>query len=124
MPKRRAGPEEQLQRSIVQFLRVALPDRLGVFWYAVPGHRGTRKRFEMGILKAMGVRAGVPDLAFIHDGRAFFIELKAERGALTKSQKETIPRLRAAGAETFVCRSVEDVQRVLRSQGIELAGRV
>lgn len=124
MPSRRARPEEQVQRAVVDYLRVALPDRLGVVWFAVPGHRGTRKRYEMGILNAMGVRAGVPDLAFIAQGRAFFIELKSAGGRLSKAQGEMIERLRGAGATTYFCRSIADVERVLRAEGLEPAGTV
>jgi hypothetical protein len=38
---------------------------------------GARSKVEAAILKGLGVRAGVPDIIAIRDGRAYALELKA-----------------------------------------------
>lgn len=54
--------EERLQRELVRYLRAALPKPWLVFH--VPNGAG-RSKAEAGILKAMGVLAGVPDLLVV-----------------------------------------------------------
>lgn len=54
--------EEKLQRQLVAYLRAALPAPWIVFH---PANGGGRSKAEAGILKAMGVLAGVPDLFVI-----------------------------------------------------------
>ena len=53
-------PEEALQRAIVARLRARL-EPPWLFW-ATANQRGTRKAWEQAMLKAMGTRAGIPDL--------------------------------------------------------------
>lgn len=82
----RIGPEERLQRAVVQYLMLAV-DPAQCLWWHVPngGHRYPATAARM---KLMGVRPGVPDLAFIlPGGRSGFIELKAGRGTLSDNQK-------------------------------------
>ena len=119
--KHRANPEQQLHRAVTHFLRVAVPER--VVWFHVP-MGGARSKTEAAIFKGLGAKAGVPDLCFVHDGAVFFIELKTQKGRLSKAQRDMIERLRMAGAQTYVCRDVPSVARVLRSQGIDVKGRV
>lgn len=111
-------PEEQLQRAIVRFLGVALPP--DSYLFATTNQRGTRKKFEMGILKAMGARAGVPDLCLIHRGRFFGLEVKAEKGRLSEHQADAADAIVAAGGFYSVVRSVEEVERCLRGWGVIL----
>lgn len=122
MTKRRAHEEDDLQIAVADYLAIALPDRMGVVWFHVP-NGGRRNKREAGRLKRMGVKAGVPDFCFI-TRPPFFIELKAEKGRLSEDQKDMIGKLRNAGAQTYICRSIEDVQNVLTGQGVELAGMV
>ena len=110
-------PEEELQRAVVQFLKMACPTAL---WFAVPNQRGTRKRWENEMLVAMGVRAGVPDLVFVlPGGRVGFIELKAAKGRMETSQL-----IFAEEALHLVCRSLAEVQGALAAWGLPLRGRV
>lgn len=55
-----------------------------------PANGGSRSRAEAGIFKAMGVKAGVPDLVILWRtplGPAHgYIEVKAGKGKLTDSQ--------------------------------------
>lgn len=103
-------PEETLQRQVVGYLRL-IPNL--TFW-TVPNQRGTRSGFEMGILKAMGVRAGVPDLHFIlPNGRLGMIELKAGKGKPTDNQTAFIAEAIERGAYVEVCRSLDEVSQTL-----------
>lgn len=74
--------------------------------------------------KARGVRKGLPDVMVLHQGRALFLELKAEKGTLSESQRECHKALNYAGASVFVVRSIEDVQFALESSSIQPRARV
>jgi hypothetical protein len=115
-------PEEQLQRTIVLFLSTALPP--DSYMFATTGQRGTRKRFEMGILKAMGARPGVPDLIVLHRGRFMGLEVKAEKGRLSDNQADAADAIVNAGGFYSVVRSVEEVERCLRGWGVILRATV
>lgn len=114
-------PEEALQRSIVCYLKTACPDLL---WYHVP-NGGGRSKAEAGILKAMGVKPGVPDLAFIlPGGQAAYIEVKPEGGYLRPEQKTWGREIAAAGGRFAVCRSLQDVAETLTEWGVVLRAKV
>jgi hypothetical protein len=118
-----ARPEEDLQKTIVRFLGTALPP--DSFMFAVPNQRGTRKKFEMGILKALGVRAGTPDLVILHRGRFFGLEVKAPQGGrLSDNQADAADAIVNAGGFYSVVRSVEEVERCLRGWGVILRATV
>lgn len=115
-------PEEQMQRAVAAFLDAALPP--DAVWWAVPNQRGTRKRFEMGVLKALGVKPGVPDVQVIHRGRPILIELKAPKnGRRSPDQVEMHNRITLAGGVVATCRSVEEVAAFL-GQIVPLRGRL
>lgn len=118
----RQRPEEQLQQAIVRFLGIALPR--DAFLFATTNQRGTRKRFEMGILKAMGARPGVPDLCLLHRGKFMGLEVKAEKGRLSEHQATAADAIVEAGGFYSVVRSVEEVERCLRSWGVILRATV
>ena len=65
-------------------------------------------------MAAMGARAGTPDLAFVIDGAAKFIELKTRRGSLSKAQKECHAAIVRAGGEVVVVRCVDSAADTLR----------
>jgi hypothetical protein len=68
-----------------------------VWWVHYPAG-GYRRPVEARILKALGVKAGVPDLLLVRNGQLFGLELKAPGGRLNEAQDLTIPAMRAAGA--------------------------
>src|SRR4051812_23081243 len=83
-------PEHALQRQMADTLRleIAPPGRVsaqGVVWWAIDGadYGGAVPGTRIG----RGLTAGVPDLFFLHNGRAYFIELKAEIGVLSDAQQ-------------------------------------
>jgi len=101
--------EHQVQVAICQYL-----DIRGVVHFAIP-NGGKRNVITATKLKKEGVKAGVPDLCIIHEGMAFFLEVKKPatpgkgKGRLSPAQKEMIPRLEEAGAEVKIVYSVADV---------------
>ena len=101
--------EHQVQKAIAQYL-----DMRKVCWFAVP-NGGQRNKIVAAKLKSEGVKAGVPDICVIHDGMAFFFEVKkpktanSSKGTLSKPQKEFIAKIEEAGGEVAVVYSVADV---------------
>jgi hypothetical protein len=136
MDMKRARPEEQLHRAVAAWLRVALPAPW-MFWHSPNG--GGRSKAEAGIFKAMGVRAGIPDLFIIGPGhvdvgRGFSvgapcmicIEFKAPkpaRSSLSPAQRDTINALSVLGIPTIIARSIDEAERELRALGVPLKGR-
>lgn len=136
-------PEEKLQRQLVEYLRTALPKPWIVFH--IP-NGGGRSKAEAGILKAMGVLAGMPDLlvigpvgtlsaAYGGHGNAIAIELKApprrlKRGGVSKAQpsvsdaqRAVIAQLGACGVPTLIVRDLDEAVRALTALGVPLRGR-
>jgi hypothetical protein len=105
---RRKQPEQQFHKAVVAFLNYALPPNIILFH--VP-NGGGRSKAEAGLLKAMGVRAGMPDLGVIlPTGVVAWMELKAERGTLTAAQREFRDLMRARGVPFAECRTLQEVE--------------
>ena len=74
--------------------------------------------------KALGVLPGVADLVFVlKGGRVGFIELKAPKGraTLTHTQIDFGLNVTELGAFYDTARSIENVQRTLKSWGVTFA---
>jgi VRR-NUC domain len=103
-------PEQADQRAVLANLEIrAAPN---TYWFHVP-LGGYRTPAEAAILKGLGARAGVPDLILIRDGQTYALELKAPGGKLSATQKETIERMKAAGAVVGVAHGVDEALRFL-----------
>jgi hypothetical protein len=86
--------EQLIHRTVVQHLEFrAVP---GCFWFHV-GNGGYRRPIEGNIFKGLGVKAGIPDLILIRNGSVFGLELKADRGRLTRAQAAAHQQMRDAG---------------------------
>ena len=110
-------PEEQLQRSVVNLLAIYQSRSLLAFCHVPNG--GRRSKAEAGTFKAMGVRAGVPDLlVWTQGGGHFAIELKTESGKLSPAQVAWHATITSLGHRVYVCRSVDDVERCLRTEAV------
>jgi hypothetical protein len=114
MTRRRARPEDQIQRAVLEHLRLRGPR--DAYWFHV-GNGGFRTAIEGAILKSLGVRAGVPDLIIIHTGKTFALELKADGNKPTKIQIEAQDAMRAAGAEVAVATGIDQAVTQLESWG-------
>jgi hypothetical protein len=100
MPK---PTEYDLQRALCLWLdgnppRVQPALRPSVVYFHVP-NGGSRNAVEGARFKAIGVKAGVPDLVFFAYQRFYTLELKEPggRGRLSNAQKKMHHRLIAAG---------------------------
>lgn len=114
-------PEQDLQQLVAGYLRMSLPTNL---WFHVPNSSGNRGARLGGILKSLGVRAGVPDLVFVlNDGKAAFIELKAGKGSLSTEQRVFRADCERLGVPYAVCKSLEEVQGTLQGWGLILRAR-
>ena len=125
---KRATPERDLQRTLIRWLRAALP--LGAFAFAIPNEqRGDAvsdvQRMRFGAArKASGVVSGMPDVGLVlHGGRVAWLELKAPKGRTSDMQDGLHARLDALGHQVAVIRSIDEAEAVLRAWGVPLRVR-
>jgi hypothetical protein len=64
------------------------------------------------------VRAGVPDVIALKDGRTYGLEIKSENGRLTAGQIAAHEGLRAAGAEVATAWGLDEALAVLERWGL------
>jgi hypothetical protein len=108
-------PEQQIQKAVVQHLRLRAEPK--VFFWSTP-NEGKRGFTNAAALKAAGMTAGVPDLLILSDGSLYAIEFKAPGGRLSPSQRLVIDRLRDCGAMAVVAFSIDEALVTLEYWGI------
>ena len=125
---RRGTPEADLQRAVVQALRIALP-RTAIIHHCAnevteAGPRGAKRQ---AILVGMGVHAGFADLIVISGGRVLFLEVKSQTGRLRKSQEVFRDTIIAQGFGWALVRTIDDALGALADHGftsrVQLPGR-
>jgi hypothetical protein len=116
----RRRPEQEIQRAVFQHL-AARAER-DCFAFHVP-NGGARSPIEAAILKGLGVRAGVPDIVAVRDGRFYGLELKAPKGGLTAAQRDVLAALAAAGATVDAASGLDEALARLEQWGL-LRGHV
>lgn len=126
-------PETALQIALVTHLRARLPKPWLLFHVRNQGEQKTKRMH--GVLKAMGVLAGVPDLFLIGPRKVIAMEVKAPRkrlrsGALSEAkpdvsqaQQDVIEALGACGIETLIVRDMDEAVTALLRMGVPLKGR-
>ena len=115
---KRANPEAVLQKSVAQFLRAAL--KPGVMWRMVENN--PRSAIAGARAKARGVQRGTPDiLLWCYDG-FFAIELKSKVGRQSPEQKDFQHEFESVGGLYAVCRSLSEVEAVLRQWKLPMRG--
>lgn len=113
--QRTTGQEDAIQAAVCLHLTIrAMP---GVVWFHVP-NGGSRTAAEAGRFKALGVKAGVPDLIAVSAGCMFALELKAPGGRVSDAQRQMLAALAGAGAETAVAVGLDDALAVLERWGL------
>lgn len=65
---------------------------------------------------APGVHAGFPDIVVIKNGRMIFLEVKSNSGSQSSEQKEIEKELIAQGAEYYIVRTLNFVERILNRE--------
>lgn len=110
--------EDQVQRSIADYLEAISPRGKGPWiWFHVP-NGGSRKGGEVegGRMKSHGVLAGVPDILIIAPGLTLGLEVKTQGGKLRESQKAIRDRMRSMDRWVAweLVRSLDDVKSALR----------
>jgi hypothetical protein len=104
-----ADREGPIQRSILAYLRLRLP---GCVVAAVPNSTdigGKRAMLAVANQKRNGLLPGFPDVVCYWCGECLLVEVKAPGGSLSKAQKDCHERLRAAGFQVVVARSIDDI---------------
>lgn len=113
---RRKSIEQTLQQQLIQICQLySGQEPLFGRLYHIP-NGGYRSPAEAGILKSMGVRAGVPDLHLpVETGGYYglYIELKKPGGKLSRDQDDWIGFLRQEGHCVQVCESIDAAWTVL-----------
>ena len=113
--------EEALQRAVVDLLRIY--ENRGLLAFCHVGNGGRRSKAEAGIFRALGVRAGVPDLLiWLPGGSGFGVELKAAAGKLSPAQTFWHATVTALRHRVYVVRSLDEMEAVLRAEGVPAVG--
>ena len=100
------GSEDNFQKAVARYL-----DAKGVLWFHCPngGHRNVA---EAAKLKAMGVKAGIPDILILEPRKfcyGFAIELKVGKNKCTDHQKEMQRYFIAHNWNVLVSYSLDEV---------------
>lgn len=118
---KRDNPEQRLQIAVAQYLAHAL--KPPAFFTAFPAGGGGRLRGAF--LKAMGLRAGMPDLLIFAPGpNVIGIELKSKAGRMTPAQMDVSSAFAGCSMWLVLCRSVDEVERALRFCKVPLSATV
>lgn len=114
----RRQPEQSLQRTVADFLALCVPPPpIGCWWTAV-NPMPYQSKAAAGISKAMGLRAGTPDLLMCWKGRLVGIELKTKGGRLNSVQRDAHEAITLSGGVVTTCRSLEEVADFLDVLGV------
>jgi len=118
--------ESEVHIAIVSWLKYSLPTESLVHHSPNEGRHNVAYRVKQ---KRLGMMTGWPDIEIIVSAKHFhkplfyhapiFLEVKAAKGRLTKSQTSVLEKLRKLGAHTAVVRSIDDARDFL-SEIIEL----
>ena len=101
--------EENTQIACVTWFSYQYPQYIPLLHHSPNG--GYRNSKEAGRFKAMGTRAGFPDLVLlIAKGgcHGLFIELKSKDGEQTKLQRAYQEAVEEQGYKYVICRNVEE----------------
>jgi hypothetical protein len=108
--------EEVIHRAVVDHLRQrGNPEAV---WFHVPNQSKASPQYRRK-LAAMGLRPGVSDLVFLHNGEAFALELKRQKGGVVSdNQDQFLADWKAAGGEGFVARGLDEALACMKAWGV------
>jgi hypothetical protein len=104
--------EAQIQRAVMRHIEQRGAPGLFAFHAANGGYR---KPVEAARLKGLGVKAGVPDIIAIHEGKVFVLELKTDTGRPTEAQLAAIDAINRAGGFARIANGLDAALRCLEA---------
>jgi len=122
-PRPLPAAEESPQRTVADYLAWCVPAPPAGPWWTAVNPIPAKSRAAAGISKAMGLRAGTPDIVMCWRGRLVGIELKAGRGRLSDPQIETHEATTLAGGVVTTCCWLDDVAAFLATLGVPSRAR-
>ena len=111
----REGP---IHRAILDLLDLVLPG--DAIYHHSPNEldmAGPEAARQIAKARKLGTKSGWPDLEIIWQGRAFFLEIKAD-SRQSEAQKDIQRDLVRAGAPYALVRSVTEAEAMLKSWGL------
>jgi hypothetical protein len=112
----REGP---IHKAILQLLDLTLPP--DAIYHHSPNEldmAGEEAARQIAKARNLGTKPGWPDIEIIWRGRAFFLEVKADKGRQSEAQAAIQVELGLAGAPYEVVRSVTEAELVLIRWGL------
>ena len=107
----RRNEEHRIQAALFKWAKYASAKQPGLkLMFAIP-NGGARDAVTGAMLKAEGVRPGVPDIFLpqpVGQYHGLFIEMKTARGRPTPEQREWLMRLRHRGYAAVLCRGLDE----------------
>lgn len=113
--------EDDLQMLIAQLMRRLVPPPPDGPWWTAVNPKPAKSRAVALASKAMGMRAGSPDIVLCWRGRFLGCELKTSVGKLSDAQQKEHPALRSSGADLATPRNVREFVAWLRGHGVPVA---
>ena len=114
--------ETALQIAIVDFLLLNEDPAVWTFFHCPNGE--LRDKRTAAKLKAMGVRAGVPDIIIDKHGVIIYVEIKMPKGRLSDTQKIWREAADQRGSRYYIVHSVNEMGWVLDALRILIKARV
>lgn len=104
------GTESQNQQLLIKWLRLK-----GILFYHIP-NEGKRSIAQARWLRNMGLQPGMPDICIPHARLGYhglYIELKSEKGKLTKLQAWWLDVLSREGYLTCVAYGFDEAKQII-----------
>ncbi len=122
-PRLLFAAEQSLQRTVADYLALCVPPPPSGPWWTAVNPIPAKSRAAAGISKAMGLKAGTPDIVMCWRGRLVGIELKAGRGQVSPAQLEAHDAITLAGGVVTTCRTLDEVAAFLATLGVPSRAR-
>lgn len=107
----RRNEEHRIQAALFKWARYASAQQPALkLMFAIP-NGGARDAVTGAMLKAEGVKPGVPDIFLplpVGDYHGLFVEMKTARGRPTPEQREWLMRLKNRGYAAVLCRGLDE----------------
>ncbi len=102
--------EDRLQSDCYTWFHNEFPELRGLLCYNL---NNSRNKVRAMMDKAMGLQKGRSDMVFYYQGRAVMIELKTDTGRQSKEQIEWECKIKSAGFDYKIIRSLEEFQGLI-----------